>query len=42
MNTAILLADLPGATLVIHDNIGWYCDVTNVFIHQINSNSPTK
>ena len=31
VNTAIGLADSPGATLVIFDNMGWYCDI---FIHQ--------
>ena len=35
MNTAIRLADPHGATLVILDNyLGWYCDVTNIFIRQ--------
>jgi len=34
VNTAILLADLPGATFVIQDNLAWYCDVANVFIHK--------
>ena len=32
MNTAIWLADLPGATTIIHDNLNWYCDVANIFI----------
>jgi hypothetical protein len=32
VNTAIWLAYLPGATLVIHNNLGWYCDVAKVFI----------
>jgi hypothetical protein len=32
VNTAIWLAGLLGETLVIQDNLGWYCDVTNVFI----------
>jgi len=26
------LADLPGAILVILDNLDWYCDVANIFI----------
>jgi len=26
------MADTPGATLVILDNLGWYCDVANIFI----------
>ena len=34
MNTGIWLADLPGATTVILDNLSWYCDVTNIFICQ--------
>jgi hypothetical protein len=32
MNSTIWLADMLGATLVIHDNLGRYCDVANVFI----------
>jgi hypothetical protein len=32
--TGIWLADLPGATTVILDNLSWYCDVTNIFICQ--------
>jgi hypothetical protein len=28
------LADPPGSTLVILDNLVWYCDVTNIFIRQ--------
>jgi len=28
------LADPPGEKLVILDNLGWYCDVTNTFIRQ--------
>jgi hypothetical protein len=24
----------PWATFVILDNLGWYCDVANIFIHQ--------
>jgi len=31
------LADLPGATLVILDNLGWYCDVANLFIRPVPS-----
>jgi hypothetical protein len=33
VNTAIRLADPPGATLVIHvlDNLGWYCDIADKF-----------
>ena len=34
VNTAIWLVDPPGATLVILDNLGWYCDVANIFLHQ--------
>ena len=34
VNTAIWLADPPGATMVILDNLGRYCDVTNMFIRQ--------
>ena len=34
VNTAIWLADLPGTTMVINDNLGWYCDVANIFIRQ--------
>ena len=30
MNTA----DSPGVTLVILDNLGWSCDVANIFIRQ--------
>ena len=29
---AIWLAYPPGETLVILDNMGWYCDVANIFI----------
>ena len=29
VNTAIWLADMPGTTLIILDNLGWYCDVAN-------------
>jgi hypothetical protein len=32
--TAIWLADLPIENLVKLDNLGWYCDVTNIFIRQ--------
>jgi len=28
------LADQTGATLVIFDIVGWYCDVTNVIIRK--------
>jgi len=28
------LADLPVTTLIILDNLGWYCGVANVFIRQ--------
>jgi len=28
------LADPPGATSVILDNLGWYCDLVNIFIRQ--------
>ena len=42
MNTAIWLADPPGATLAVLDNLGWYCEVANVFIYETNSNSPVK
>jgi hypothetical protein len=28
------LADLRGTTLVILDNLSWYCDIANVFIRQ--------
>ena len=31
---AIWWTDPPGEKLVILDNLGWYCDVTNVFIRQ--------
>ena len=37
VNTAILLADPSGpigATLVILDNLGWYCEVADIFICQ--------
>jgi hypothetical protein len=34
VNTAIWLADKPEATLVILDNMGWYCDVANKLIRQ--------
>ena len=34
MNTAIRLADPPGATLFILDKLGWYCDVVNMYIRQ--------
>jgi hypothetical protein len=46
VNTAIWLVDPPGEKLVILDNLGWYCDVTNIFsllsgevirIHQLYS-----
>ena len=30
MITAIWLADPPGATLVILDNLDWYCDIANI------------
>jgi len=28
------LTDPPGSTLVMLDNLGWYCDITNVFIRK--------
>jgi hypothetical protein len=31
VNTAIRLADPPGATLVILDNLGWYCDTSATY-----------
>ena len=37
VNTSIWLADSSGEKLVIQcilDNLGWYCDVTNIFIRQ--------
>jgi len=34
VNNEILLADPPGEKLVILNNLGWYCDVTNIFIRQ--------
>jgi hypothetical protein len=34
VNTAIRLADPPEEKLIILDNLGWYCDVTNIFIRQ--------
>jgi hypothetical protein len=34
VNATIWLADPPRATLVILDNVGWYCDVNNIFIRQ--------
>jgi hypothetical protein len=34
LNTTIWLADSPGATLVILDNLGCYCDIANIFIHR--------
>jgi hypothetical protein len=34
VNTAIWLVDPPGATLVIFDNLGLYCDFANIFIRQ--------
>ena len=30
--TAIWLADPSGSTLVIFDNLGWYCDIDSIFI----------
>ena len=37
MNTVIRLVDPQKATLVILDNLGWYCDVANIFIRQRQS-----
>jgi hypothetical protein len=34
VNIAICLTDPPGATVVILDNLGLYCDVANIFIRQ--------
>jgi hypothetical protein len=34
VNTAIWLADLPEEFFFILDNLGWYCDVTKIFISQ--------
>ena len=34
VNNAIWLVDPPGATLVILDNLGWYCDIDKIFIRQ--------
>jgi len=34
VNAAISLTDPPGATLVILDNLGWYCNVANAFIRR--------
>ena len=35
VNTAVWLIDPPGATLIIYDNLGWYCEVANIFIRQL-------
>jgi hypothetical protein len=42
VNTAIWLADPPEEKLVIFDNLGWYCDVTNIFICQRQVQIVTK
>ena len=43
VNTAIWLTDLPGENIVMLDNLGWYCDITNIFIYQRQiPNSPMK
>jgi hypothetical protein len=28
------MADPPGEKCVILDNLGWYCDIANIFIRQ--------
>jgi hypothetical protein len=36
MNTAIWLADPHGTTLIILDNLGWYCEVDK-HIHSLTT-----